>query len=281
MTHPDGHGEPRSDLDFRKLLLLTIIETYFPLKTRKEKRRFQELTEKPEYRQVREFRQSWIDLLTRSGLLEAKRSTLLRQISAKFGLPSEELVWRIRCLKSIDELDGHLDKVLTARSLGDMGPLAPTDSATAGKSSHENTQTMSDLERYRKFMMLGLVDSLTPAETSEEERLFKDVTLKPEYRYKGTFCDTWAEEMMMNGLLEGKRSTLLRQLDARFGFVPKRVVQRIHRLKSLDDLDTLLDHVLTARSLEDLRDLKAINRNAKRLNEEAEDVLRYQAKTKK
>jgi hypothetical protein len=58
-------------------------------------------------------------------------------------------------------------------------------------------------------------------------------------------------------------------------------VQRIRRLKSLDDLDTLLDRVLTTRSLEDLRDLKAINLNAKRLNEEAEDVLRYQAKTKK
>jgi hypothetical protein len=219
--------------------------------------------------------------LTRIGLLEAKRSTLLRQISVKVGLPSEELVWKIRCLKSIDELDAHLDKVLTARSFEDMGPWAPTDSATAGQSSHEDAQTMSALDRYRKFMMLGLVDSLTPAESPEEERQFKDATLKPEYREKGTFRDTWAEEMMMNGLLEGKRSTLLRQLGARFGFVSKRVVQRIRRLKSLDDLDTLLDRVLTTRSLEDLRDLKAINLNAKRLNEEAEDVLRYQAKTKK
>jgi hypothetical protein len=206
--------------------------------------------EEPKYRRLREFRQSWIDLLTRIGLLEAKRSTLLRQISVKFGLPSEEVVWRIRCLKSIDELDGHLDKVLTARSFEDMGPWAPTDSATAGKSYHEGTRNMSDLDRYRKFMMLDLVDSLTPAQTPEEERLFKDATLKPEYRDKGTFRDTWAEEMMMNGLLEGKRSTLLRQLGARFGFVPKRVVQRIRRLKSLDDLDTLLDHVVTARSLE-------------------------------
>jgi len=241
-----------SDLNFGKLLLLTVIETYSHLKTREEKRRFQELMEKPKYRRVREFRQTWIDLLTRIGLLEAKRSTLLRQISAKFGSPSEELVRKVRCLKSIEELDGHLDKLLSARSLEDMGRMAPTDSTTAGKSYHGETQTMSDLDQYRKFMMLGLVDSLTPAETSEEERLFKDATLKPEYRDKGTFRDTWAEEVMMNGLLEGKRSTLLRQIGARLGSVPKWVVWRIRRLKSLDDLDTLLDQVVTAWSLEDL-----------------------------
>lgn len=120
-----------SDLNYRKFLLLTVLETFSPLKTPEEKRRFQELMEKPKYRRTREFRQTWVDHLTLIGLLEAKRSTLLRQISAKFGPPPDELVWKIRRLKSLDELDAHLDNVLTARSLEDMELLGPTDSTTA------------------------------------------------------------------------------------------------------------------------------------------------------
>ncbi len=62
-----------------------------------------------------------------NGLLEGKRSTLLRQIKARFGSPPDEVVWKIRRLKSLDELDAHLDNVLTARSVEDMGLLGPTD----------------------------------------------------------------------------------------------------------------------------------------------------------
>ncbi len=120
-----------SDLNFGKLLLLTVIETFSPLRTPEDKRRFQELMEKPEYRRTREFRQTWVDHLTMIGLLEAKRSTLLRQNSAKFGPPPDELVWKIRRQRSLDELDAHLDNVLTARSLEDMGLLGPTNSTAA------------------------------------------------------------------------------------------------------------------------------------------------------
>ena len=120
-----------SDLNFGKLLLLTVIETFSPLKTPEDRRRFQELMEKPEYRRTRDFRQTWVDHLTMIGFLEAKRSTLLRQISAKFGPPPDELVWKIRRQRSLDELDAHLDNVLTARSLEDMGLLGPTNSTAA------------------------------------------------------------------------------------------------------------------------------------------------------
>jgi len=243
------HGEAMSHLNYRKLLLVTFIDVFSPLESPEEKRRFEELIKTPEYRELGEFRRTWIDLFTRVGLLEASRSTLLRQIRAKFGPPTEELVWKVRSMKSLDELDGHLDRLLTVQSLEDMGPLAPNDSTIAGKSYHGEIRT-SGLDHYRKSLMLGLFEALTPDMTREEARQFKDATLGPEYRDRGVFQDTWVEEAMMNALLEGKRSTLLRQLGARFGSVPKRVVQRIRRLKSLDDLDSLLDHVVTARSLE-------------------------------
>ena len=111
---------------------------------------------------------------------------------------------------------------------------------------------MSDLEDYRKFLMLNLVETFTPIMTPDAERQFKEAMLKPEYRDKGVFRDTWAEELMMNGLLEGKRSTLLRQISARFGPPPDEVVWKIRRLESLDELDAHLDNMLTARSLEDM-----------------------------
>ena len=112
---------------------------------------------------------------------------------------------------------------------------------------------MFDLDDYRKFLMLNLVETFTPIMTPEEERQFKEATLKPQYRDKGVFRDTWAEELMINGLLEGKRSTLVRQISVRFGSPPDEVVWKIRRLKSLDELDAHLDNVLTARSLEDMR----------------------------
>jgi len=121
-----------SDLEnYGKFLLLNLIDTFSLLKTPEEERRFKELKQKPEYREAGVFRDTWVEKLMMIGLLEGKRSTLLRQISARFGPPPEELVWRIRRLKSLDELDAHLERVLTARSIEDMELLGSTDSTTA------------------------------------------------------------------------------------------------------------------------------------------------------
>ena len=241
-----------SDLDFRKLLLLTVIETYSPLRTPRDKRRFKELMEEPEHRQTREFRRTWVDHLTMIGLLEAKRSTLLRQISARFGRPADELVWEVRRLSSLEKLDEYLRKVLTAHSLEDMSFRIRPPRPLPMQIEDGDARPVSHLDEYRKFLMLNLVETLTSSMTPEEERQFKDATLKPQYRDKGVFRDTWAEEMMINGLLEGKRSSLLRQISARFGSAPDEVVWKVGRLESLDELDAYLDNVLAARSLEDM-----------------------------
>jgi hypothetical protein len=115
---------------YRKFLLLNLIETFSPLTTPDEERRYKELTQKPDYRDAGVFRGSWAEKLMMIGLLEGKRSTLLRQISVRFGFPPEEVVWRIRRLNSLEELDAHLEQVLCARSLDDMGLLDSTDSTT-------------------------------------------------------------------------------------------------------------------------------------------------------
>ncbi len=67
---------------------------------------------------------------------------------------------------------------------------------------------------------------------------------------------TWEEEMMekwrLAGLIEGKRETLKHQLTKKFGSLPQKTESRIEVLDSLEELDTYLDRVLTAETLEDM-----------------------------
>lgn len=53
------------------------------------------------------------------------------------------------------------------------------------------------------------------------------------------------------GLDEGKRQSLLRLLRARFGDVPEATVARVHAA-SAAQLDTWLDRILTAATLDDV-----------------------------
>ena len=60
---------------------------------------------------------TWADKMMARG----KRETLLRQLTAKFGAPSEETRSRIQALESAEELDTYLERILTATSIEDMG----------------------------------------------------------------------------------------------------------------------------------------------------------------
>ena len=64
---------------------------------------------------------------------------------------------------------------------------------------------------------------------------------------------TWAEKLEQKGLITGKRETLLRQLSARFGTVTDASRTRVEAIDSLEELDTLLDRVLTATSLDEMK----------------------------
>lgn len=76
---------------------------------------------------------------------------------------------------------------------------------------------------------------------------------------------TWAERLEQKGvekglekgreagLLTGKRETLLRQLSAKFGALPKELRTRVEAIESVDAPDVLLERVLSATSLEDLK----------------------------
>ena len=71
---------------------------------------------------------------------------------------------------------------------------------------------------------------------------------------------TWSEKMMekgreqgrLSGLIEGKRETLKHQLTKKFGTIPEKTMARIEALDSLEELDTYLERVLAAETLEDM-----------------------------
>ncbi len=121
--------------DARKLLLVDVIETYFAL-SEDERRRFQRLVARKEYRTVQDVELTWAERLReegrqegrqegrelghRAGLLEGKRDALLTFLTRRFGPLPEDARARIRAIRSIEELDGLLDRTATASSLDEL-----------------------------------------------------------------------------------------------------------------------------------------------------------------
>ncbi len=107
-----------------KYLLLNIIETYFRLSV-KEVKRFRQLLSGKEYRKMQDMELTYFDELElkgrMAGVLEGKRETLLRLLTAKFGPLPASAVTKVEAVTSTSELDMYLDRFVTANSLDDIG----------------------------------------------------------------------------------------------------------------------------------------------------------------
>ena len=75
-----------------------------------------------------------------------------------------------------------------------------------------------------------------------------------------TFIEDWIEQGiqqgiqqgMQQGIQQGKQSTLLKQLETKFGKLPVSVEERVRAMTSEQDLDRLSVRVLTANNLEEM-----------------------------
>jgi len=109
-----------------KHLLVNVIKTYFVL-TGEDAERYGRLIERKEFRAVQEVELTWADKLVEkgreegleAGVIEGKRRTLVRQLSAKFGEVPEEITVRAEAM-SESELDSVLDRLLTATTLDEL-----------------------------------------------------------------------------------------------------------------------------------------------------------------
>jgi predicted transposase/invertase (TIGR01784 family) len=115
------------------------------------------------------------------------------------------------------------------------------------------------LDGARERLLLNLIKTYFKLKPEEVES-FHQVLSKPEYREVQEMELTWEEEVLekgreqgrLSGLIEGKRETLKHQLTKKFGSLPENTVFRIEALDSLEELDTYLDRVLTAETLQDM-----------------------------
>ena len=104
----------------RKFLLFDVIATYFELSD-DERERYETLISRKEYRTVLEEKLTYSDRMRAEGAVEAKRETLLRLLTAKFGPLSSETIAKVAAVPSAAKLDSHLERILSATSLEEMG----------------------------------------------------------------------------------------------------------------------------------------------------------------
>ncbi len=69
---------------------------------------------------------------------------------------------------------------------------------------------------------------------------------------KRTIADDLMDKGHARGQLETARATLVRQLCVRFGELPDRIVATVQATTDLEQLNTWLDRVVTADTLEDI-----------------------------
>jgi len=125
--------------DALKYLLVNVIKTEFVL-SGEDSERYRLLVSRKEFRAVQEVELTWADKLIEqgrleglekglekgleqgreAGVLEGKRKTLLRLISAKFGGIPEGVTARAEAMLG-PELDSLLDRILTAATLRELG----------------------------------------------------------------------------------------------------------------------------------------------------------------
>ncbi len=66
-------------------------------------------------------------------------------------------------------------------------------------------------------------------------------------------AQTAAESFKAEGIVEGKRDTILQFLRFQFQDIPEPLNQRIAAIENVSDLDALLKQAMTAKSLDDLQ----------------------------
>jgi len=112
----------------------------------------------------------------------------------------------------------------------------------------------SELDEALKHLLVNVIETFFEL-TGEDAEEYRRIVSGKEYRAVQEVELTWADKLMEKGreagVVEGLRRMLLRQLTAKFGELPQESKARIEAL-SAADLDSLLDRVLTAGTLNEL-----------------------------
>ena len=111
------------------------------------------------------------------------------------------------------------------------------------------------LDEAGRFLLVNLIETYFELSAQQSKR-YEQLLSRKEFQTVQDVEMTWADKMIekgrQTGLVEGKRDVLLRQLAAKFGPLPAETTAHLRALDSAEELDRLLDRLLTASALEDL-----------------------------
>ena len=114
----------------------------------------------------------------------------------------------------------------------------------------------SALDEARQFLLIDLIETYFPLSGGQRQRYQRLISRK-EYRKVQDVELTWGEKLIEKGreagVVDGTRAALLRLMMAKFGALPEATKVRIEAIDSMDELDALLDRVLTAATLEEMK----------------------------
>ncbi len=68
-----------------------------------------------------------------------------------------------------------------------------------------------------------------------------------------TMADVYIEQGEKRGEIQAKRDIFLKLLDLRIGDIPETVSKKVSRIRSRSRLDSLLEQVATAKTLDDIK----------------------------
>jgi hypothetical protein len=117
----------------------------------------------------------------------------------------------------------------------------------------------SGLDDARKFLLLHIIETYFVLAGAQREKYDRALS-QERYREVRKMQMTWMEKIEKKsrkegreeGLREGKREALLRQLEIKFGPLPEEMISRVRAVHSIQELDSYLDRVLAAASLDDM-----------------------------
>ncbi len=122
----------------------------------------------------------------------------------------------------------------------------------------------SGLDDARQLLLANLIE--TYLELSPEEwKRYRKVVSRKEYRKVQDVDQTWMDKLLSQGekkgreeglragVMEGKRQTLLVLMERKFDPLPERVTARVRSIESVDELDRLLDLILTASNIGEMK----------------------------
>ena len=161
---------------------------------------------------------------------------------------------------------------LPAEEYVERGPLAAALSALMNRQRIPSPARLriamlervagSELDQALKYLLVNVIETFFEL-SGEDAEEYRRIVSRKEYRAVQELELTWADKLVEKGrkegltrgreegVVEGSRGTLVRQLTAKFGELPEEAKTRIESM-SRAELDSLLDRVLTAETLEDL-----------------------------